>query len=96
MKLTQNDKPTFRVRRILSGVLGGAVLIAAMLTVRDLGEQVYYEYYLFPKVKDQYIMPLRWQDITALVLLWGGAILLLYLSYRLLKYAFRHRPAVTA
>jgi len=38
--------------------------------------------------------PLRWQDIAFLAVFWRIAVGLAYVSYRLLKYAFRlERPA---
>ena len=57
---------------------------------------MYYDYYLYPMIKDRYVMPLRWQDIVSLVVYWFGAIAVSYVSYRLLKYALRHQSPVTA
>lgn len=64
--------------------------------VYSTGERIYYDYYFYPKVKEGYIMPTRWQDFVGHVVFLGGTILVLYLSYRLLKYAFRHERVVTA
>jgi hypothetical protein len=85
-----------RVRRVTSALVGAPLLVGAVWTGVSLVEEVYYSYYLFPKFKESYITPTRWQDIVSLVALWGGTILLLYVSYRLLKYAFRYKPAVAA
>jgi hypothetical protein len=55
---------------------------------------VYYDYYFYPRVKEEYIKPdagTRRLDAIYIV----GVILLLYLAYRLLKYALRDRPAGT-
>ena len=40
-------------------------------------------------------MAIRWQDFMKPVAFLGGTPLALYFSYRLLKYAFRHKPATT-
>lgn len=77
------------VRRFTSALVGAPLLLATAWTGFNLGEQAYYNYYFFPKFKEGYIMPTRWQDFVALVVLWGVTFLLLYVSYRLLKYAFR-------
>jgi len=50
---------------------------------------------LYPKVKENYIMPTRWQDFVGLAMFLGATIIILYLSYRLLKYALRRGPALT-
>ncbi len=92
MDLTQHyPSKGLRVRRILSGVFGSILAIGVALNVRDLAEQAYYEYYLFPRVKEAYIRPTRWQDLVALVALWGATIVLAYVAYRLLRYALRAR-----
>lgn len=78
-----------KVRRFTSALIGVPLLLGTVWTGFNLGEQIYYSYYFFPKFKAGYIIPTRWQDCLALGLLWGGTILLLYVSYRLLKYALR-------
>lgn len=77
------------VRRFTSALVGAPLLLATGWTGFSLAKQAYYNYYLFPRFKEGYIMPTRWQDFVALVVLWGVTFLLLYVSYRLLKYAFR-------
>jgi len=89
--------PKVSVLRFTSMLIGGPLLVGALWTGVNLAQEAYYSYYLFPKFKEGYITPMRWQDIVSLVLLWGGTAILLYLSYRLLKYAFRHHePSVAA
>jgi hypothetical protein len=83
------------VRRFVAGLAGVPLLLAALYAAYSLGKRAYYDYFFYPKVKEGYTMPTRWQDIVALIVLWGATLLLLYLSYRLLKYAFRHKPAGT-
>ena len=70
---------------------GSLLLLAALFETCNLFEDLYYNYYFYPRVKDGHIIPARWQDIVALIVLWGGTILLLYVAYRLLRYAFRGR-----
>jgi hypothetical protein len=85
-----------QVRRITAGFVGGVLLLETLATVYSTSERVYYDYYLYPKVKEGYIIPTRWQDFVGHAVFFGTTILVLYLSYRLLKYAFHYKPAVTA
>jgi len=82
-----------RVRRITAVVVGGTILLESLVTVYNTGERIYYDYYFYPKVKEGYVMPTRWQDFVEHGMFLGATILVLYLSYRLLKYAFQHEPA---
>ena len=54
---------------------------------------MYYEYILWPKEKaeDHYIMPTRWQDLTFLAVFWATSLLLLFVSFRLIRFALRGR-----
>ena len=76
------------VRRLISALSGALICPAALFETYNLFEDFYYNYYLYPRVKDGYIIPARWQDIVALIVLWAGTILLWYVAYRLLRYAF--------
>ena len=87
--------PKVQVRRITAAVVGGTLLLETLATVYSTGEGIYYSYYLYPKVKENYIMPTRWQDFVGLAMFLGATIIILYLSYRLLKYALRRGPALT-
>ena len=77
------------MRRIGPALFGGLLFAAAVYEASAFGRDAYYSYYVFPKYKDLYIAPTRWQDFVWLLLNWGEVFLLFYLSYRLLKYAFR-------
>jgi hypothetical protein len=79
------------VTRSAAGLVGITLLVETLFTAYGSLQSMYYDYYLYPRVKDRYIMPLRWQDLAFLVLYWIGAATLVYLSYRLLKYALGHR-----
>jgi hypothetical protein len=84
------------VRRVAAGLVGGTLLLETLFTAYSSGRSMYYDYYLYPMVKDGYVMPLRWQDIVFLVVYWVGAVAVAYVSYRLLKYALRHQSPVSA
>ena len=88
--------PKVQVRRITAALVGGTLLLKTLATAYSTGERIYYDYYLYPKVKENYIMPTRWQDFVGLAMFLGATIVILYLSYRLLKYALRRDPALTA
>jgi hypothetical protein len=87
---------TVQVRRITAALVGGTLLLETLATVYSTGERIYYDYYFYPKVKENYLMPTRWQDFVGLAMFLGATIVILYLSYRLLKYALRRDPALTA
>lgn len=85
------------VRRGMATLVGSTFLLLSVVFIYNLGRTIYENYYLYPRLKGEYyIMPTRWQDFAWLVELVGEIILLLYLGYRLLKYAFRPRPALTS
>jgi hypothetical protein len=86
---------TVQVRRITAALVGGTLLLETLATVYSTGERIYYDYYFYPRVKENYIMPTRWQDFVGLAMFLGATIMILYLSYRLLKYALRRDPALT-
>lgn len=83
------------VRRITAALVGGTLLAETLVTLYSTGQRIYYDYYLYPKVKEGYIMPTRSQDFLGHTVFFGITILVLYLCYRLLKYAFRRQVAQT-
>jgi hypothetical protein len=73
---------------------GTLLLLLALYEGYTLADQSYYDYVLYPTIKEGYLPPTRWQDIVALVVLWAGTLLLFWCSYRLFKYSFgRPRPS---
>ena len=88
--------PIVLVRRLTAGLAGSVFLLETLSAIYSTGEQIYYDYYFYPKVKEGFIMPTRWRDFVEQAVFFVIAALVLYLSYRLLKYAFRSKPAVTA
>src|SRR5262249_45717527 len=73
------------VRRGMAALVGGAFLLVSVIFTYNLGLSIYENYYFYPKLKEGYIMPTRWQDFAWLVELLGEIVLLLYLGYRFLK-----------
>lgn len=72
--------------RALAGMGGGLLLLLALAVAYAVGEKLYYDYYLFPRMKEYYIAPTRWQDLAAIGTQCVAAILMLFFAYRLLRY----------
>ena len=89
-KNLSQSAPTWRWA---SGVSGGVLLGLTLFMCSAFVESLYYDYIFYPreKAEDHYIMPLRWQDITAESLIACALIALLLLSTYLLRSAFRHQ-----
>lgn len=82
-----------QIRQLISALVGGALLVGTTAEGYFQSFGFYREHYVWPKEKYGVLTPLRWQDITFLVVFWIGAAGLLYVSYRLLKYSLRReRP----
>jgi NADH:ubiquinone oxidoreductase subunit 5 (subunit L)/multisubunit Na+/H+ antiporter MnhA subunit len=79
-------------RRLLSALVGGLLLLGTLIEGYFQSFGFYQEHYVWPKVKYGVLTPLRWQDIVFLVAFWVIAAALFYLSYRLLRHAFRREP----
>jgi len=77
--------------RWISGVSGAMLLCLMLVLGSGWVQELYYNYILFPKIKadDGYIMPLRWQDIVAQLLIASLLTGLFLLSSQLLRSAFR-------
>jgi hypothetical protein len=85
-----------QVRRTTAAFVGTTLLLETLATVYGTGERIYYDYYFYPRVKEDYPTLFRWQDFVELCGFLVAVILVLYLSYRLLKYALRKKPAMIA
>jgi hypothetical protein len=83
-----------QVRRMTAALVGSTLLLETLATVYSTSERIYYDYYFYPKVKEGYIMPTSWQGFVGYAVFLGATILVLYLSYRLLKYAFRRQSVI--
>jgi hypothetical protein len=84
-----------RSRRTISGVLGAILFLGAIVEACRAGLGFYQDYYLIPKEKYGVLTPLRWQDVTFLVAFWLVILELIYISYRLMKYALSCKPSVS-
>lgn len=84
-----------RTRRLISALVGGLLLLGTLVEGYFQSFGFYQEHYVWAKEKYGVLTPLRWQDIVFLVVFWLIAIALFYLSYRLLRYAFRRESPVT-
>ena len=85
-----------RTRRLISALIGGLLLLGTLVEAYFQSFGFYQEHYLWPKEKYGVLTPLRWQDVVFLIVFWPIAIGLVYLSYRLLRYAFRRESPVSA
>jgi hypothetical protein len=75
--------------RLVSVLLGGALLLATLVEAYFPGVHFYQDYYLIPKEKYGVLTPLRWQEIVFLVAFWVVVLALGCVSYRLWRRAFR-------
>ena len=81
--------------RYIAALIGGPLLLVTLVEAYFQSFGFYKEHYLIPMEKYGVLMPVRWQDIVFLIVFWLLAIVLLYASYRLLKFAFRRGSTVT-
>jgi hypothetical protein len=85
------------VNRAIAALVGSTLVLEILTTAYSTIEGIYYDDFVYPKVKPGYIVPTsRWQYFADQIVFWSAAALLLYLSYRLLKYAFCAKPTRTA
>jgi hypothetical protein len=86
-------RATLAKKRVLLGLLGAAILIPVLYFSYNVGRGMYYGYFLFPKIKaeDHYIAPTRWQDFAFLTIFWTTALVLYFVSFRLLRFAMKPR-----
>ena len=76
-------------RRLATAAAGGAVLVGTLTGALRQALIFYEMFYSMPKEKYGVLTPLRWQDMTALVVFSLFIAGLGYLSYRLLRYAIQ-------
>ena len=82
--------------RFMAALVGGPLLLVTLVEAYFQSFGFYKEHYLIPMEKYGVLTPLRWQDIAFLIVFWLLAVALFYVSYRLLRYAFRRGSTVTA
>jgi hypothetical protein len=73
---------------LISALVGGPLLLVTIVEAYLQSFGFCLDHLAIPELKYGVPMQLRWQDIAWLMLFWPIAILTLYVSYRLLKYAF--------
>jgi hypothetical protein len=79
------------MRKILSGLLGMALLVPVLYFSYIVGEDTYDNYVVFPKTKERYAVPTRWQDFAFLAIFWTTVLLLSFVSLRLIRFAMKSR-----
>ena len=84
------------VWRGVAALVGGAFLLVSVIFTYNLCLSIYENYFFYPRLKEGYIMPTRWQDSAWLLELLCEIVVLLYFGYRLLKYAFRNKPTLAS
>jgi hypothetical protein len=69
---------------------GASLVAAALFTAYQTASRMYYDYYFYPRVKEESIAPDRHARVME-ALFFAELIVLLYVAYRLLRYAIRAR-----
>jgi hypothetical protein len=82
-------------RRILAGTFGFGLLLATLGETGFVSYVSYVDRYWMPMDKYGIRYPLRWQDIVFIVLFYAAMIGLVYLAFRLLRYALRREPVAS-
>jgi hypothetical protein len=77
------------MRRVIAALVGGVLLLGTAVETWRQIFWFYREHYVWPMEKYGVLTPLRWQDIAFLAAFLVLAIVLVYASYRLIKFATR-------
>jgi hypothetical protein len=81
-------------KRVAAALLGVPLFLATLLGAYFQSFNFYVEYWWMPLDKYGVLTPLRWQDVVFIAAVWSVLLVLFYVSYRLLKFAFhRERSA---
>jgi hypothetical protein len=78
-------------RRVLAAAAGASLVAGALFTAYQTARRMYYDYYFYARVKEEYIAPdrrVRLMDGLFVI----GLIVVSYIAYRLLRYAIRPYP----
>ncbi len=78
-------------KRVAAALLGVLLFLATLWGAYSSSHNFYVEYWWMPLDKYGVRTALRWQDIVFMAVVWSVLLMLFYVSYRLLKFAFR-RP----
>lgn len=81
------------IKRYSSGFVGVGILAVTVYFSFVVARGMYFSYILWPKEKagEHYILPTRWQDLTFLSIFWATSIVLLFVSFRLIRFAVKGR-----
>ena len=77
-------------RRIAAAVSGSVLMPTALAGAYVPSLDFYKEHYSIPREKYGILIAPRWQDIVFLLIFWAVALMILFFSYRLLKYAIKN------
>lgn len=81
-------------KRVSAALLGVPLFLATLWGAYSLNLNFYVDFWWMPLDKYGVRTPLRWQDIAFIAAVWFVLLMLFYVSYRLLKFAFhRERSA---
>lgn len=81
------------LRRIAAGIFGGLLLGAALYTGWNASVSIYADYYWIPLQKYGVLTKPRWQDLVFYCGFYVLDLALLYVSYRLLKFACKAKAS---
>jgi hypothetical protein len=74
----------------LAAAAGTSLVAAVLFSVYQTAWRMYYDYCFYARVKEEYIPPNRWTRVMDGVF-FVGVIVVLYVAYRLLRYAIGPR-----
>jgi hypothetical protein len=77
-------------KRVAAALLGVPFFLTTLWAAYSMTFNFYVEYWWMPLDKYGVRTPLRWQDMVFIAAVWSVLLVLFYVSYRLLKFAFRH------
>jgi hypothetical protein len=81
-------------KQVTARLIGVPLLLGTLWGTYSANLNFYIEYWWMPLYKFGVRTPLRWQDIVFIVAVWSVLLVLFYVSYRLLKFAFRRERSV--
>jgi hypothetical protein len=77
------------IKRVISALLGIPLLLVMAFEAYLQSFGFYFDHYTLPMEKYGVRTPLRSEDVAFLAAFWLIAVALFYISYRLLRFAFR-------
>jgi len=75
-------------RRLLAAGVGASLVAVTLFSVYQTAWRMYYDYYFFARVKEEYVAPDRWVRVMD-GFYFMAVIVVLYIAYRLLRYSIR-------